>query len=149
MFVFSSPFSRHLVTLALFTRGGGPRRNVQCVQKTTEREESESSGAQKPRETQKLQSLVLVVMVKAKQYQRNLCFWGCLFSPPLRQYIFHWFSTKRGRSIFYHKSLWTWSHVYSWTTRTRARARSPLLSLACTHARARSIWIVSIYEVGV
>lgn len=54
-----------------------------------------------------------MIMVKPKQYQKNLCFLGCLLSPPLYSYIFHQVSTKRGRSIFYHKSLWTQSHVYA------------------------------------
>lgn len=76
---------------------------------------------------------------QGKTISKEPVFLGCLFSPPLRQYIFHWLSTKRGRSIFYHKSLWTWSHVYSWTTRTRARALSSQLSqLARLHTRARA-----------
>lgn len=54
-----------------------------------------------------------MIMVKPKQYQKNLCFLGRLLSPPLYWYIFHQVSTKRGRSIFYHKSLWTQSHVYA------------------------------------
>lgn len=49
----------------------------------------------------------------SKTISKEPVFLGRLFSPPLRRYIFHRVSTKRGRSIFYHKSLWTQSHVYA------------------------------------
>lgn len=50
---------------------------------------------------------------RTKTKSKEPVFLGRLFSSPLRWYIFHWVSTKRGRSIFYHKGLWTQSHVYA------------------------------------
>lgn len=79
--------------------------NIHRLLKMMQREESESSRAKKLRKTLQATILGLMIMVKPKQYQKNLCFLGCLLSPPLYSYIFHQVSTKRGRSIFYHKSL--------------------------------------------
>lgn len=98
-------------------------------QEAMETKENESSRAQKLRETEQLWAAVhsIMAMVEPKQYQRNLCFLGRLFSSPLRRYIFHRASTKRGRSIFYHKGLWTRSHMYTGQRAHEAAQLSPHL----------------------
>lgn len=64
-----------------------------------------------------------------KTISKKPVFLGFLFSSPLHQYIFHWVSTKRGRSIFYHKGLWTHSHMSAGQhTHTQARAHTTQLN---------------------
>lgn len=67
---------------------------------------------------------------RTKTISKEPVFLGRLFSAPLRRYIFHRVSTKRGRSIFYHKGLWTQSHMYAGQhTRTHTRISSIVSTL--------------------
>lgn len=50
---------------------------------------------------------------RTKTISKKPVFLGRLFSSPLCRYIFHRVPPRRGRSIFYHKGLWTRSHVYA------------------------------------
>lgn len=70
---------------------------------------------------------------RSESISKKPVFLGRLFSSPLRRYIFHWVSTKRGRSIFYHKGLWTKSHVYAGQhMHTHTQSSSIVSMLGCS-----------------
>lgn len=87
--------------------------------------------------TQSYTTLGIMVMVETKTISKEPVFLGRLFSSPLRRYIFHRVSTKQGRSIFYHKGLWTQSHVYAGQhTRTHTKQLNCLnAGLECNKSR--------------
>lgn len=97
------------------------------------------SIAQKLRKTEKLKSYSTWYHGhgRTKTISKEPVFLGRLFSSPLCQYIFHQVSTKRGRSIFYHKGLWTQSHVYAGQhTRTHTKQLNCLnTGLECNKSR--------------
>ncbi len=77
---------------------------------------------------------------RTKTISKEPVFLGRLFSSPLCRYIFHWVSTKQGRSIFYHKGLWTQSHVYA-GQHTHTQSSSIVSTLGWSITSPGSVWV--------